>query len=706
MNIKKILFAFVSIIVVIGCQTKEDIQISPEHETAKINYYSAAFEDYCSQPNTKAESFDVDSEGWGIFAIYEGTTSAHLYGQEAWLQPSPTASWNRLVPYIDPIRTWVTPSDASAIPDNVATTYVESEMNDNMELYVKSDETFEYDPETKLYSIGMKGLGNIVAATNGIDDHTFHFKNVQGKLRMSLRSTVDSMVIRSISVIGNNKEILDGRFKVSFNYNTQPIVSLYDDEQYFYAVGPQPNELLSTETVKDFDIDIREITFTKGITAKFETNYGTIVKTTHSPLVIERSKIQPMAELVLAPQMEGTIISYESIDGNIVEPKVLKAWDKDGTLLEYINSIVPSSGFGRIVFNGFVETAEISFEDATNLLRISDISNVIYLTTCKSMFKNCVNLLSDNCFSGTFTGFNVENVTDASSMFEGCTSLSSIQGFTCRKVVNASRMFAGCTSLTGHANGLIVGDKVDMSEMFSGCTSLFTFIDGWFWSDDSSIYSSGNKWDCSDMFKGCKNLYRFIVGNLLGEKAFINDGTFADLPHNGCFAYTDTPGNLEQYNNWFYDDPNYLGRKNWSRYGYNSYQFDSFPELKKDIFDGVLWVTDVSQQGYRLSGRSVETVKTMIFSSEDFILNPDECKAMVETSGTVLSEAEVAQINTEEGYAVEFDDENNSYVLVVYYEGPKVFAYFRKETYVIGYLPKTGTLEDLGIVNPGTDYWK
>ena len=170
-----------------------------------------------------------------------------------------------------------------------------------------------------------------------------------------------------ISVRGNNEEFLDGRFKVSFNYNTQPIVSLYDDEQYFYAVGPQPNELLSTETVKDFDIDIREITFTKGITATFETNYGPIVKTTHSPLVIERSKIQPMAELVLAPQMEGTIISYESIDGNIVEPKVLKAWDKDGTLLEYINSIVPSSGFGRIVFNGFVETAEISFEDATTV---------------------------------------------------------------------------------------------------------------------------------------------------------------------------------------------------------------------------------------------------------------------------------------------------------------------------------------------------
>ena len=90
---------------------------------------------------------------------------------------------------------------------------------------------------------------------------------------------------------------------------------------------------------------------------------------------------------------------------------------------------------------------------------------------------------------------NTSDVTDMTSMFYGCTSLTAVPLFDTSNVTEMSYMFRNCTSLT--TVPLFNTSKVTgMSDMFNNCTSLTSV----------PLFDTSNVTYISQMFYGCTNV--------------------------------------------------------------------------------------------------------------------------------------------------------------------------------------------------------
>jgi surface protein len=90
----------------------------------------------------------------------------------------------------------------------------------------------------------------------------------------------------------------------------------------------------------------------------------------------------------------------------------------------------------------------------------TDLSNVI---STRSMFEECTSLT-------TVIGFPTSNVTNMSRMFYNCRKLINIPDFDTSKVTDMSSMFFYCASLSGDVM-IDTSSCTDMSNMFDGCTN-------------------------------------------------------------------------------------------------------------------------------------------------------------------------------------------------------------------------------------------
>ena len=118
-------------------------------------------------------------------------------------------------------------------------------------------------------------------------------------------------------------------------------------------------------------------------------------------------------------------------------------------------------------------------------------------TSCSHWFKDCIYLTR---IEGIWN-LNTENVTDMSSMFLGCSSLSSLDltNFDTGNVTDMSRMFRGCRDLTSLDVTNFNTEKVtDMSRMFQNCYDLTSL--------DVSNFNTSKVTDMCCMFVGCHKL--------------------------------------------------------------------------------------------------------------------------------------------------------------------------------------------------------
>ena len=173
-----------------------------------------------------------------------------------------------------------------------------------------------------------------------------------------------------------------------------------------------------------------------------------------------------------------------------------------------------------------------------NLITL-DFSNKHY-TNANSMFENCTSLT-------TIPLLDFSSVTSAVSMFNGCTSLTTVPQLDFSKVTNAESLFFNCKKLVtipqldfssvGNANGIFSNcsslttvPQLDFSKvtnasgMFSGCTSLSTVLQLNFSEVTSAV----------SMFNGCWSLT--TVPQLDFSKV-----TNASYMFNGCTSLTTVP---------------------------------------------------------------------------------------------------------------------------------------------------------------------
>ncbi len=155
----------------------------------------------------------------------------------------------------------------------------------------------------------------------------------------------------------------------------------------------------------------------------------------------------------------------------------------------------------------------------------------------KSLFSGLSNLTDVN----NLFNLNTSKVTDMSEMFDGCSSLTSLDLLTLntQNVTDMSEMFKGCSSLTSLNVTLFdVANVTNMTEMFYGCSSLTTIYCNNDWSANGNVTSSDN------MFTGCP----FVVGNNVTiAYAKPSDGGYFSIVKEAYAELTEENGTLTFY---------------------------------------------------------------------------------------------------------------------------------------------------------------
>jgi len=124
---------------------------------------------------------------------------------------------------------------------------------------------------------------------------------------------------------------------------------------------------------------------------------------------------------------------------------------------------------------------------STNVIEALDV-NTTGITYMDSMFQGCTSLTS-------VTLFDTSKVTDMSHMFSGCSNLTTVPLFNTSNVTNMDSMFYGCSNLT--TVPLFNTAKVtDMSWLFANCTSLTSV----------PLFNTYKVNDIHRMFSGCTNV--------------------------------------------------------------------------------------------------------------------------------------------------------------------------------------------------------
>ena len=145
-------------------------------------------------------------------------------------------------------------------------------------------------------------------------------------------------------------------------------------------------------------------------------------------------------------------------------------------------------------------------------------------TSCNEWFYGCTDLT-------TIEGIeylNTENVTSMFLMFNGCSSLTTLNlsNFDTQNVTNMSHMFYDCSALTTlDVSNFDTQNVTDMSGMFSNCSALTTL--------DVSKFNTQNVTNLSCMFSGCRTLTTLNVSNFDTKNVMIMNNMF-----DGCYTLT------------------------------------------------------------------------------------------------------------------------------------------------------------------------
>ena len=148
-------------------------------------------------------------------------------------------------------------------------------------------------------------------------------------------------------------------------------------------------------------------------------------------------------------------------------------------------------------------------------------------TNCYAWFLNFKNLTQIEGIEN----LNTENVTNMACMFQGCSSLTSLDvtNFNTAKVTDMRYMFCGCSKLTSLDVTKFNTEKVtDMSYMFYNCKALTSL--------DVTNFNSENVTNMSFMFSGCSTL----------TTIYVNDKFVIDKVTNGYYMFGNCT-NLKDY---------------------------------------------------------------------------------------------------------------------------------------------------------------
>ena len=209
-------------------------------------------------------------------------------------------------------------------------------------------------------------------------------------------------------------------------------------------------------------------------------------------------------------------------DFDFIKQKSLMIGDesgKEGQFSDIDKKTAENFGIDYIDVNDFVNTImnkHLNFMNSYNYYpktieelrkiieqRIAEEGNEVDLNDIYvSEITDMSHLFSYSNFNGDISKWNVSNVTDMSSMFEGCTVFNQdISKWDVSRVTDMSFMFDSCKEFNKDISNWDVSNVTDMSYMFYDCENFNGNISKW---DVSNVANMDN------MFYGCKKFNRDI----------------------------------------------------------------------------------------------------------------------------------------------------------------------------------------------------
>ena len=199
-------------------------------------------------------------------------------------------------------------------------------------------------------------------------------------------------------------------------------------------------------------------------------------------------------------------------------------WPKWFTYASKISKVVFEASFA----NARPTNCYAWFVNFKNLTQIEGIENLNTenVTSMRDMFNGCSSLISLDV-----TNFNTAKVTDMRYMFYSCSKLTSLDvtKFNTEKVTNMSYMFYNCKALTSlDVTNFNSENVTNMNWMFYNCSKLTSL--------DVTNFNTENVTNMSFMFSGCSTL----------TTIYVNDKFVIDKVTNGSYMFENCT-NLKDY---------------------------------------------------------------------------------------------------------------------------------------------------------------
>ena len=297
---KSLFFSLLAILAVCGCNVEDKIDTPESLSERKV--FTAIIEDN----NSGRTKTSLDANGNVLWkqgdqvSIFAGSTINEQYQVTDESDGKTAATLNKVGS-----SGFVAGTD---IDNNVAFYPYTStaSISKNGTSYVISDITL---PATQNYAENSFGNGAfpMTAVTTSTTDMNLKFKNVLGGLKLQLKGAA---TIKSITITGNNNEILCGAAEVTVSNGSVPSISLNDASAKSVTLNCGAGVQLNTETATSFIIALPPMTMSGGFTV-------VVTDTENKQMEISTTKSQTIARSSL---LRMPLVNFEGepvIDYNL-----------------------------------------------------------------------------------------------------------------------------------------------------------------------------------------------------------------------------------------------------------------------------------------------------------------------------------------------------------------------------------------------------
>ena len=349
-------------------------------------------------------------------------------------------------------------------------------------------------PATQNYAESSFGNGDfpMAAITDAPEDLNLTFKNVLGGLKLQLKGNA---TITSITVTGNNNEILCGDAEVTVSTESTPSINLTDASAKTVTLDCGAGVTLDPKTETSFIITLPPITMTGGFTVTVTDTEGKEMEitTTRTQTITRSSLLKMPAVDYVGAFTKKALLPHEFLPNEVDKTTITEA---------YFHTSVPTTT-ATIISAGDEEYEPVYFEMIGTAAHFYTTGMVYTCSIFLPSFNGWESLQSLD-----LSMFNTHEVQSMSSSFKDCRSLQSLDlsSFDTRNVSDFNNMFCNCEALCNlDVSHFDTSNAYDMHNMFSGCHSLKQLdVSSW----NTSVCNS-----LGSIFSGCYSLESLDVSN-------------------------------------------------------------------------------------------------------------------------------------------------------------------------------------------------